>query len=737
MMIISAPYASLKVIFWDLTRTVLVLIAFYVLIYLLLDKTIGYPFGFIIDNNPEILLDAMVQAFPMVATALSLLIVGVFDNRISQKGISDLPFKLFCQILLNALIMGLLFFLTTYILVSSMYSMSAPAGSSWVWLGYGFDLFALMIFAQFIYALTRRWHLTLITFFAYVLFAMFLGTTFGDIELIGFATSPPIVLSGFTERPIGIEAAWFSRLYWGAIAIGMALILAFFDHRPSPILVWRKLKPRSTAYNIAGIVLVLIALIVAVVTAFTIDERKKAVELRYLPNADLLPVETEPLAMRATMTKFKIDVDSVSSEQIVSIQGTIYLVNLSDSPLQALAFEKSQLLQILEMDANLPSRVTKGEIGRLLVLHLQEPLQPNEKVEVNYRGKIQADDIFDKKVRTTVMKDAFFLPAAALLPLPKNSSCFVRYPDYNACRSGENYLQTDAAPGQVAISVQKGVRVASAYHLETGLSFERYVLDVPAQSLGNFLVAAARFRVTEIGSDYKVLVYTSPFGRTLSQALAEYIIQEIDLFAHYWRPPSWSSYWLIETPTNFSQAVAYYGGAAISEKRLSISAQSGTVPSAVTKMVVSHELAHQWLGFSLIPAKGPGDAFVLESFTQFAATESLRRQGLISREHIIANEQSNTEIAIAKSRDNRVPLYAITNPNWQAYHQGPLVLAQLDERQGGKVLSFLGEVIRKTATTDSTIVDPQEVIFNLVNSLPQNEQEILLKQLGITLANNQ
>jgi ABC-2 type transport system permease protein len=728
----TAPLSSQRNNVADFIHIAVVLMVFCLFTYLLIGKTLSYPYGLAAAHAPELLLDAMMQAFPLIATILSLLIVGVIDRRISRMRLADRPFHLLFIVLSAALIMALLFLFASYLVMTSMASLIASPGVSWVWLGYAFDLFVLMLLAQFIHALTRRWYLSLLIFVVYVTLTVLIGARFGDVELIGFATTPPIVLSGFTERPIGIEAAWVSRVYWGSIAVAMAFLLAFFDRRPSSLLALHVPVVRTKVHKFTGILMLLLVISITILTALFIDARKAAVAQRYIAIADVLPADVEALAMRATVTEFDIEIDVTGTERSVSIRGNIRLMNQGAQPLHELAFEKAPLLRVIEFDADRPSRMSKGEVGRLLVLHLQEPLMPGESLQVSYEGGIEANDIFDKHARTVVMEDAIFLTTGTVLPLPKNSSCFAEIRDQKACKTGENYMQTDSAPGQVLINAPAEIHIAAARRVNIDRDYASYLLEVPPETLGHFLIAGAKFRVVEVEEEHNVKVYAAPFGRSLPQALGAYAVEQIDFYSREWHPLNVSSYWLVETPSSFTQAVAYYGGVAISEKLLSALAPDGNVPAAATKMVLSHELAHQWWGFSLVPAKGPGDALVLESFSQFAATDSLRRQGLISQELIIATEQRNMQYALSISGSEKTPLYLIDRPDWQAYHQGPLVLAQLNDQHDGNLILLLGKLLRVTALSDNEMVDPQNVISSFIKAFPEHQHNSVRTQLGVT-----
>jgi len=712
----------------DWLRVAAVVLTVFVLNYLAFVRLPTSPYDLAMSAPLAMLLDLMMQLSGWVAMLGALCIAGCIDRQISRHCTPAQPLRLFSYLLAAALCMTATFWLCSYLAMRAVSSQAAPASASWIWSGYAFDLFTLMLFAQFIHALTRRWYWSLLIFALYVCFIVGVGARWADIELIGFATTPPVTLSGYSSVPVGTEAAWLTRLYWGSIAIMLTLLLTFFDRRPQPLLAWH--QPANPAFARTGAACISVVAGVAILTALTIDAGKATVALRYPAGTDVLPHGAEALAARASVTSFSISIDAPARVRSVAVQGTLQLTNRTGQPLRDIALEKAQLLHIGKLTTDRSAKVFSGPAGRLLLLQLQQPLAPGDQLQVHYQGQIKAQDIFDKQARTAVMDEAFFLTSAAVLPLPKNSACFAASMDKKRCDAGENYLQSDAASGRVLVTVPAGLQVAAARKVASSGGRDQYELAVPSKALSHFLVAAAKFRHSTTSGEHPVEIFSAPDGHSPAGQIAAYVAGEIGFYAANWQPLTTDSYWLVETPANFIQAVAYFGGAAISETVLSIRASDATTPAAASKMVLSHELAHQWWGFTLVPAKGPGDAFVLESVAQFSATDRLRAQGLLSRAQIIATEQNNVQRALAAGSATSTPLRLIRQPGWQAYHAGPWLLAQLDDDEHGQLMSAFARTLAQCAPAAGQRVDPQHVIETFIHSFQPPQRPMIERQFA-------
>ena len=247
-------------------------------------------------------------------------------------------------------------------------------------------------------------------------------------------------------------------------------------------------------------------------------------------------------------------------------------------------------------------------------------------------------------------------------------------------------------------------------------------IDFPAQALGNVLIAASRFRTAPCGSECAKLAVTAflaPYSVSDPATVQRYARQELNAYATFWHSAPSNRSWVAEMPENWSDAISYLGGAAINE-RLFDGSSLGHSLSIPIKMVMSHEIAHQWWGYGVVPFKRPGSAFILESFSQFAALRRMQDQRLLTPAFIYGNTQALSSMGRVSAPGHRLPLRSLTASDWQAYYEGPLMLMRADAFAGGRLMTALGEIQHEFNSEISDPVDPGNVIAALENTLPRS-----------------
>ncbi len=83
----------------------------------------------------------------------------------------------------------------------------------------------------FIHAFARTLWLSFLILIAYLLLVGLFGGAVGDLALIGYGTTPPVVATGHDAVPVGFKAAMYWRFYWLSIGLAMWVLLTFYGHR--------------------------------------------------------------------------------------------------------------------------------------------------------------------------------------------------------------------------------------------------------------------------------------------------------------------------------------------------------------------------------------------------------------------------------------------------------------------------------------------------------------------------
>lgn len=257
-----------------------------------------------------------------------------------------------------------------------------------------------------------------------------------------------------------------------------------------------------------------------------------------------------------------------------------------------------------EINGDRPLAVETEPSGRLVAVRPTAPLAPGEHLEVSYTGTISAADRFDSVARGLVLSRAFFLTSEHVLLSPRSPACFDA-PQHAAnparCNAGENYLMADGARGRILVTGPRDLKVASVSEItvtDTG-AFSRSEVSIDETHLSQFFVASAAFATTTAAAADSVPAVTVYGAGQDSARLQEIAGAAQRTIAHYqtvWPSYRYDRLRILETPASLSDATAHAGALAINEKLLRPRAAGSVDGSGLARLVLAHELAHQWWG---------------------------------------------------------------------------------------------------------------------------------------------
>lgn len=692
----------------------LLLLGFGLAAFAIAAQGVADPYGLPAAVDPVASTDALMQACPLLAAILGLPLAAMAYRGYVHAG-SDRPAVVLLRAGVAAVVIAAMFLLAT---VSAGFAAGgAPtgfSGAAHILLGYALDLWMLAMLGLFIHAFARRLWLSWSVLIVYLALVVLFGGSVVDIALIGFGTTLPVVATGHDAMPVGYEAAMYWRLYWLTIALAMWILLAFYGHRPQ-----RGDDAPSTPAQRPRLGLALSAalLVAAALIGFDLNARKAAVAHRYAAHPEALPQDSNHPLLRAELERFDLKLDATRTQaRRIALSGTLTVRNTTDVPLSDLVFQTAPLLQVSRFapaQAHVLSRFPQA-----LRLRLREPLPPGASMPIFYAGTVDASDPFDRIARAAVMPDAFFLPSGVLLPFPRKAGCLGAAAETQPCTRGENYRLNDPAVGRIAVRTRPGIIVPGA----AGPSADgTQIVEIAGGAPVNTVIAGARFRrFTQTRDGVAVEVFLAPRSQSRGRALAAYAHAELRAYGQLWSLPDAARRWrLVETPADFGEAVAFAGGAAIGEQHLRRAAPGTQESAGTTRMILSHEIAHQWWGMSVVPLQAPGAALVLESFPQFAALQRMHARGILPLARGAEIETRNARRAIERLRPQPRPLAEIGKSGWEAYHAGPAMLADLDALGDGRLMQSLGAAYRATTGGDAVReVAPSAVLEALIEAHP-------------------
>jgi len=719
--------------FFDIWMTLLSATIYGSILALLVANSTRDFYGFEVQMGPMAAL-GVINQFSPILVALALFVVAPSLVNICRSIAARWADGSFAYALVIvpvvSISVALLFAITTWLAMRlalpELSDLRHPATGQ-IWTALLFDISIAVVFAVFVHSLLARWWLTLLAFITYIAVVIFLAQRGVDISFIGFGTSSQFEVTQASTDVVNLEAGWLTRSYWLLITVAMLLVLLImkdrqskrrnaansdYDHAPD--------KSLSRLSNLAAMLAIIVILTGAGVLAARISD-DRAASVRHYANGDRmikLIAKKSDAQMRALSAD--LDVTLLPGSRTVEISGRLDVKNESRAPTSVLLLSRAPTFRIasLNIDGQQAKLVASG--ANIEAFALDTAIGVGASAMIEFEATIDATETFDIASQRIVMGDAVFLGTDELVPLPASSACIA---DSNgaACWAGRSYIGYDPLVAKIRVDAPRDMSVAFAQRVSQTGDRARWQLDFPAEALGNLLLAAAKFRVKKCSVNCDGLgvdVYLAAYSKTSATEVQDYMRQELHSFADRWGPPPTRSHWFVEMPAHWSDAVSFLGGVAIGEHVMGHERASSDLARSA-RLVLSHEVAHQWWGYRVVPQHAPGSAFVVESLAQFAALARFREQGILNYDTILDATSNYDQGGRMESDRVAVQLGAISGEDPRAYFEGPMILTYIDREMDGTLLETQAPIIDEFTGSVGALAPPDRLMARLRRALPQ------------------
>ena len=582
----------------------------------------------------------------------------------------------------------------------------------WYILPSGFDAILIAILAVFVQSLSPNkyagWGIMVLYIVATLVFVS-LGL---EHNLYLYGNTPSVAYSDMNGAGIYWKAAWWFRLYWGAIA----LILLVLAH-----LLWRRgtetrLKPRlrrmparlrGTPGLIAGA-----AAAVAIVTGIWIFYNTNVLnEYRTRDAGEEYAAEMERRFLRyenlpqPAISHVVMAVDLHPDQIRADVRGRYTLRNLTDRPIRDVHVRGGDLsLKLLGLDfpgARMMSRDAEYEYR---IYRLDRPMMPGETRELAFRTRREQVGFRNANADTRLVPNGTFLNNYELAPMIGMNRLTLlqdrtrrrrydlpselrpaRLEDMSATRrsyfgggwsTADITISTDAdqtpiAPGRkVSDEVQGGRRTA------------RFVSDAPILTF--FSIQSARYaeaRRRHAGVDLSV--FYDPAHAWNVERMLDALQHSLDYYQANFGPYQFDQARIIEFPGYETFAQAFANTMPYSE-RIGFAADNSD-PDEIDYVtyVTAHELGHQYWAHQVIGADMQGGTLLSETLAQYSALMVMKHlYGEDKIRRFLQFELDNYLRSRGQEGLEELPLARVENQPYIHYRKGSLAMYLLQERMG-------------------------------------------------------
>ncbi|MCK8455284.1 ABC transporter permease/M1 family aminopeptidase [Sphingomonas faeni] len=571
----------------------------------------------------------------------------------------------------------------------------------------------LAVLAVLVQALSPNKYIGWAIMVVYLVATITLANLGFEHPLYDYGSTGAVQLSDMNGAEIGGPRAWWLRLYWGSIAVGLCV----FAH-----LLWRRGTETRLRVRLAqmprrllgtpGVVLAG-ALLVAVATgAFLYHQMDVIGTYRTTEDGEARQAAYEKKYLRyfgvkqPSVTDIRLDVALYPDQRRLEADGTYAFVNDTGAPVHDLHVrlrdEKTRLGAVAIPGATL---VMNDADLQYRIYRFATPLAPGARGTLTFhatrwqRGLVANGDDIRVVGNGTFLQNAEFSPQLGMSKdgLLQDRSKRRKYglsPELRPAkledRSAQDRNLLDNAPwvrSDITISTLAGqVPVAPGRKVSDsvvdGRRTARFVSTVPI--LAFFSVQSAAYaQKTRIADATALTVFYDPQHAFNVDRMLDAMQRSLRYYRANFGPYQFDYARILEYPGYASYAQAFAGTIPYSERIGFIADNRDPTKIDYISYVTAHELGHQYWGHQLISADMQGGSMLIETMAQYSALMVMKHQyGDDKIRRFLKYELDSYLRSRGGEVVEEVPLDRVENQGYIHYRKGSLVMYLLQDRLG-------------------------------------------------------
>ena len=585
----------------------------------------------------------------------------------------------------------------------------------------------------------------------------------GTIVLSSLGFEHPLYLYGSTGTMrvsdinganVGWSTGWWLRLYWGAIALVLAVLAHMLWRRGADGALLPRLRqlPRRLA-SPSGAILACALAVAALSGGWIFYQMNVVDEYRTQDDieAQLAAYEKKYLKYenlpQPTATDMKLAVDLYPEETRMEARGTIAFVNNTGRPLEQLH------LRMADSDAEIRSIEVEGatldmddEENKYRIYRFDQPLAPGATGTFTFATRRWQQGIRASGDDTRLVRNGTFLSNSEFVPqigmsrsgLLSDRATRRKYDLPAELRQAKledesarnrNYVgnspwvtsditvstvagQTPVAPGdRVSDEVRGDRRVA------------RFVSKQPI--LAFFSIQSADYEVTRrVHNGTTLEIYHHPNHDFNVERMLDAMEVSLDYYEANFGPYQFDYARIIEFPGYASFAQAFAGTIPYSED-MGFIADNGDAESIdYVTYVTAHELGHQYWAHQLISSDQQGGTMLVETMAQYSALMVMKHlYGEDNIRRFLKYELDNYLAARGSEAIEELPLERVEDQGYIHYRKGAVVTYLLQDRLGeDRVNTMLSGLLDRFKFKGPPYANANDLVGGYL-SLARNKQE--------------
>jgi ABC-type transport system involved in multi-copper enzyme maturation permease subunit len=591
-------------------------------------------------------------------------------------------------------------------------------------------------------------HLVVVIAYAFITFGPALGV---GHNLLVYGSDPGWTYSDMRGFEPFIEPWLWFKFYWACWALLLAVGATLFwvsgteaDFGSRLTLARRRFTRRAAGLAAAAVALIL------TLGAFIFYNTDVLNRNRTAPDGLASRAEYERRygqykgIRQPELTRANLKVEIYSGRREAEIRGTFHLVNRGPDGIDSVHLATRPSVDTMGVRFDRPAKtvLTDEEFGHR-IYSLETPLRPGESLQLDFEVHFKPRGFPNRGMDASVVANGTYFTNDAWLPAigyqaDRELRSAADRRKYRLAARPETPMLDDAAArrdaggaariafeavvgtseGQVAVAPGRLRRTWG----QSGRRYFHYATDVPIRNHYAFFSAAYALHEAR-WNDTSIEIFHHPTHAWNVDRMARSIQASLDYYTQQFGPYSHGQLRLVEHPGD---------GVSLHASPVNISYEEGFSllnPGADPRgidfafAVVAHEVAHQWWGATLTPARVEGAGVLTESLAWYSAMQVVERN--FGREHVRRLVSMMREVYAAPRTRAEVPLLRATD-SFLTYRKGPLAMYALREYAGvEQVNSALRRLLERHGSGTAPLATTLDLYRELEAVLPQSLHYLL------------
>jgi aminopeptidase N len=625
---------------------------------------------------------------------------------------------------------------------------------SWYILPTTIDVLLIAILSVFVQALSPNKYVGWGIMALYIVATITLANLGFDHPLILYAAGTSNPISDMNGDAVAGALGWWVRLYWGGVALLMAVLAHLLWPRGTETRLMPRLKtlPRRLASPAGGIALGGV-LVTAATGVFLYDQmnmqntyRNTDAQEELLANYEKQYLQYEDLK-QPSLTDVTLDIDLFPEERRMEASGTYRMVNDTGAPVEELHVRlPDQFTELVEVEIPGATLETNDETYQHRIYRFDTPLGVDEEATLSFRTQRWHRAMTTSGYGTRLVENGTFLDNSEFAPrlgmdrsnLLTDRATRRRYDLEPELRPAsledesareENYVgnvdwvnsditittsadQVPIAPGSKVSDVTEGDRRTARF-------------QSTAPILGFFSIQSADYEIATREADgVELQVYYDAQHPYNVERMLGAMEKSLGYYRANFGPYQFDHARIIEFPGYASFAQAFAGTMPYSENIgfLANLADPGEIDYVT--YITAHEVAHQYWAHQLISANQQGGTMLVETLAQYSSLMVMKElYGEDQMRRFLKYELDTYLNARGSEAIEELPLERVENQGYIHYRKGSVVMYLLQDRLGeDRVNAMLAGLLDRYRFKSQPYASSKDLVEGFY-SLARNQEE--------------